>query len=309
MRRLLVGLLPALLAAQITAYPPGDGAGAVKGAEALTTVGAIPFVTSAGVLGQDVAVGTAFYRDPATGNVGIGTTGPPNKLSVLGAVGVYGGYTDASNYFGGTITSTDGALTIAAVTAGTGADAQNVVLTPAGEGFVSLGGAGYPFRVHGDGYITTETPNDTSNSWNTYNNGSNNVARVTGPSLVYGFSAAGLYQISASASVSAGSTVTLLPLLSLYQATGNLLIGTTDDDGTPATARLVAQGSTNDGSTNIFVGRDSDGANVLSVDTNGIITPAGYKSSDGSAGVSANCTAGAGPVEVKNGIIVGITCL
>lgn len=55
---------------------------------------------------------------------------------------------------------------------------------------------------------------------------------------------------------------------------GNVAIGTTDLDGTPAIGRLVVKGSTNDGSTNIFVGRDSDEANVIDIDTNGQIDAA-----------------------------------
>src|SRR3989339_441447 len=53
--------------------------------------------------------------------------------------------------------------------------------------------------------------------------------------------------------------------------TGNVGIGTTDLDGTPAIGILTIKGSTNDGSTNILVGRDSDEANVFSVDTDGSI--------------------------------------
>jgi len=56
---------------------------------------------------------------------------------------------------------------------------------------------------------------------------------------------------------------------------GNVGIGTTDLDGTPATGRLTVKGSTNDGSTNIFVGRDSDEANQITIDTNGNITASG----------------------------------
>ncbi|KKQ86134.1 MAG: hypothetical protein UT09_C0039G0008, partial [Parcubacteria group bacterium GW2011_GWF2_38_8] len=52
---------------------------------------------------------------------------------------------------------------------------------------------------------------------------------------------------------------------------GNVGIGTTDLDGTPAIGILTIKGSTNDGSTNILVGRDSDEANVFSVDTDGSI--------------------------------------
>jgi hypothetical protein len=52
-------------------------------------------------------------------------------------------------------------------------------------------------------------------------------------------------------------------------STGNMFLGTTDVDGTPAIGRLVVKGSTNDGTTNIVVGRDSDGANVATLDTDG----------------------------------------
>jgi hypothetical protein len=64
--------------------------------------------------------------------------------------------------------------------------------------------------------------------------------------------------------------------------TGNILVGTADDDGTPATGRLVVQGTTNDGTTNIFVGRDSDAANVASLDSNGVWTAAGVALGAGS---------------------------
>lgn len=56
---------------------------------------------------------------------------------------------------------------------------------------------------------------------------------------------------------------------------GNVGIGTTDLDGTPATGQLTVKGSTNDGSTNILVGRDSDEANVFAVDSDGGITTSG----------------------------------
>ena len=53
---------------------------------------------------------------------------------------------------------------------------------------------------------------------------------------------------------------------------GNVAISTADMDGTPAIGRLTIKGSTNNGSTNILVGRNSDETNVFSVDTNGGIT-------------------------------------
>ena len=51
--------------------------------------------------------------------------------------------------------------------------------------------------------------------------------------------------------------------------TGNVGIGTVDLDGTPTIGRLVVKGTTNDGSTNILVGRDSDEVNQFYFDTNG----------------------------------------
>lgn len=77
---------------------------------------------------------------------------------------------------------------------------------------------------------------------------------------------------------------------------GNVGIGTTDDDGTPATGRLVVKGSTNDGTTNILVGRDSSEANVFSVNTDGLTTVGGFKLATG---------AGAGKVLTSDAAGVG----
>lgn len=54
-------------------------------------------------------------------------------------------------------------------------------------------------------------------------------------------------------------------------STGNVGIGTTDFDGTPAIGRLTVKGTTTDGSTLIFVGRDSGETNVITIDTDGDI--------------------------------------
>jgi hypothetical protein len=56
---------------------------------------------------------------------------------------------------------------------------------------------------------------------------------------------------------------------------GTTLIGTSDDDGTPDVGTLTVKGSTNDGSTLPFVVRDSDEANILTVDSNGVLTGEG----------------------------------
>lgn len=53
---------------------------------------------------------------------------------------------------------------------------------------------------------------------------------------------------------------------------GNVGIGTTDLDETPAIGRLTVKGTTTDGTTNIFVGRDSAEANVFSINTDGVVT-------------------------------------
>jgi hypothetical protein len=67
------------------------------------------------------------------GRLGIGTTIPPDKLSIVGAFGVYNTYT-ATNYEGATLVSTTDAVALSAVTLGTGADNRDIVLTPAGTG-------------------------------------------------------------------------------------------------------------------------------------------------------------------------------
>ena len=65
---------------------------------------------------------------------------------------------------------------------------------------------------------------------------------------------------------------------------GNVLIGTTDDDGTPATGRLVVKGSTANGTSHIFVGRDSDEVNVFTLNTDGNLNASGTGVFGGAAG-------------------------
>ena len=64
---------------------------------------------------------------------------------------------------------------------------------------------------------------------------------------------------------------------------GAVGIGTTDFDGTPALGHLLVKGTTNDGSTNIQVWRDSDEANVAYLDTNGNLTLSGAISAGSSS--------------------------
>jgi len=85
---------------------------------------------------------------------------------------------------------------------------------------------------------------------------------------------------------------------------GRLYIGTTDSDGTPAVGIITAKGTTNDGTTNTLVLRDSDEVNQTWTDTNGNLTTlgtikgGGYKSSDDTSGASATT----GGLTFKNGL-------
>lgn len=66
MKKLILAALLAINSfAQITFLPPAPG-GAVGGASSLTTVGAIPYVTSAGVLGQDAGLNWDSTNDKLT---------------------------------------------------------------------------------------------------------------------------------------------------------------------------------------------------------------------------------------------------
>jgi hypothetical protein len=81
---------------------------------------------------------------------------------------------------------------------------------------------------------------------------------------------------------------------------GNVLIGTMDDDGTPATGRLVVKGSTANGTSHIFVGRDSDEANVFTLNTDGNLNAAGTGVFGGASG-AAGLTVSAGWVQCAGG--------
>jgi hypothetical protein len=83
---------------------------------------------------------------------------------------------------------------------------------------------------------------------------------------------------------------------------GHLLIGTTDDDGTPATGKLIVKGTTNNGTTNLIVGRDSDEVNVFTVDTDGTVTAPSFVGAltGNASGSSGSCTGNAGTV--TNGV-------
>jgi hypothetical protein len=59
--------------------------------------------------------------------------------------------------------------------------------------------------------------------------------------------------------------------LFVVKSDGKVGVNTTDFDGTPAVGQLIVKGDTNDGSTLPFVVRDSDEANVFTVDSDGAI--------------------------------------
>lgn len=67
-----------------------------------------------------------------------------------------------------------------------------------------------------------------------------------------------------------------ITFISMNQLLG---IGTSDLDGTPPVGKLTVKGSTNDGTTNILVGRDSDEVNVVRIDTDGNAIFNGYQES------------------------------
>ena len=70
----------------IQSIPTNSGVapgGAVGGASSLTTVGAIPYVTSAGVLGQDA---TALFWDATNDRLGVGTASPAATAHLRGSL-------------------------------------------------------------------------------------------------------------------------------------------------------------------------------------------------------------------------------
>jgi len=97
-RALVAGDIPTIAQSQVTNLTT-DLAAKVAGAASLTTVGAVPFVASAGTLGQD---GSNLFWDNTNKRLGIGTASPAVPLDVVGNFRASG----ASSIF------TGGALTI-----------------------------------------------------------------------------------------------------------------------------------------------------------------------------------------------------
>jgi len=77
-------ILVALLAASAAfGQVPVAGPSLSGGASSLTTTGAIPYVTSAGVLGQDA---TALFWDATNDRLGVGTASPGSKVDIQNTV-------------------------------------------------------------------------------------------------------------------------------------------------------------------------------------------------------------------------------
>lgn len=93
--------------AQITVIPSVT-MGAVTGSASLTTVGAIPYVTSSGVLGQDQTANGQLFWDATNHKLGLGTNTPISPLHVrsgtranvrMGASSSFGSDTAGDHYF------------------------------------------------------------------------------------------------------------------------------------------------------------------------------------------------------------------
>ncbi len=87
-----------------------------------------------------VTLSDAVMTIKAGGNVGINTIIPRYKNTTIGVISSLLS-DDGTNYEGLTITPSSGAVTFAAVTAGTGTDNIDITLTPAGTGVVKIGAA------------------------------------------------------------------------------------------------------------------------------------------------------------------------
>jgi len=236
--------------------------GLVGGAANLTTAGAIPYVSSAGVLNQDA---TALFWDAANNRLGIGTNAPGLTLDVLGNARIDSGSGNAFLYLSGVSRANTGALI-----------------------FTSAGFSG--------NYNSTSIDNNTTGSAQANTALGSARLQIGGGALDWGGANA-----LALGYVNAGGTFATPNVLLTVRPSGNLLIGTTTDgnfkldvatSGSSGTARFYDQTATT-GSTRVVVraGAGQSSANLTTWQndagtTLASVTSSGYFSTTAFAGFS-----------------------
>lgn len=154
----LISALPlsgGTLTGTLTLHSTGIVAGAAT--VSATEVSYLDGVTSAIQTQIDAKLATATAAStylPLAGGIMTGPiTGTSNIIEQRNAsnaqtLRVYGTYTDSVNYVRAAISSSTTAITLAAETAGTGADNLNLILTPAGTGGVAIGLSAAVGKLH-----------------------------------------------------------------------------------------------------------------------------------------------------------------
>lgn len=130
------------------------------------------------------------------------------------------------------------------------------LITVLGNGNVGIGTVAPDYKLHVNGSFALNNPTNPAVKW------VQSVGTDYAMTIAHN-SAAGGMSLILGTKINGGESVRING--------GNVGIGTTDLDGTPAVGQLTVKGTTTDGSTLIFVGRDSDEANVITIDTDGDI--------------------------------------
>lgn len=257
---------------------PQDGIFEYNGSNPYFTVGTArtPIVlNNLGVTG-----GTTLIGDTASGgNLNLSSTSNATKGKIIVDSDIIGGTTtNTKNIGSATIAmntvNTRNVASDDALSLNSGGTDKNITLTPSGTGKVNIIGN---VDINGK-TLFLNTPNLTDigdangisfyESNEDYKIGYDSVGGTKGY-LRYNVD---LVDVGHGHIFSAGDLATGETDLMLVRADGVIGVGTVDLDGTPAIGKLTVKGNTNDGSTNILVGRDSDEVNVFSVDTNGKVT-------------------------------------
>jgi hypothetical protein len=188
-----------------------------------------------------------------TSKIGVGGT-PLLKFDVLGsnaktttaAVEYLGSFrsTDTADplrlRFGITTHATGGSRS-ASVEVDDAGTKRNLLLQPAG-GLVAIGAvtpdstltllepgaaaSSAALRLHGDGWVNIENPFGVGLGWNIYHNGTDRVARITGPGGDFFFDSSGNLSVRTFVSTAGGSAVSLSTRLQVSNL-GNVGLGTT----------------------------------------------------------------------------------